>query len=759
VSALFQVRNLHAYYGPIQALHDISLEVNAGEIVAVIGANGAGKTTLLRAISGVVPPSGGEILFAGGCIAGLSPEQIVRLGISHVPERRELFTSMTVLENLELGAYHRRGRATKAEVQRDLTNVWEMFPILRARQRQMAGTLSGGEQQMLAIARGLMAQPELLLLDEPSLGLAPLLVQEVLRIIESLREMGRTVILAEQDAGGALQIADRAYLMEVGRVIYHGTAQELSKNERIRRAYFGKQIAPLHRPHKIKSAPRQRELEVRRKEPIPVKSLSDTLPDFTLPDEYFEQRTSHTADEIEMLQDKALPRAFAYALEASPFYRAKFSAAGLTRDSIRGLHHLTRLPFTTSEEIRPAPAQAHSSQWLVAAEQRTVALVHTSSGTTGSPKIFAYTGSDVAQWAANTATVFWITGFRKDDIVLGVMPFGEFTGGGGLYLGMIALGSTYLPISIGPGVTDKVMARLLGKLTIDGHQTPIDPLLRANGLLCLASFLPRLEEMLKEYDVRPQDLSLTKISCGAEPSSDAVRMRFAEKFGIWPRDNYGLGEFYGPGVAGECKVGGGLHVLSDAFIAEVLDPVSGEPTPQGEMGELVLTSLRKEAIPLFRYRTGDRVMALPQSCPCGIAHRWVGRVPGRISTDDIMIPGGVMISRTYLENMLLQVDGTGAEYAVTVADHPTRKGLQRLYIAVEGDPELEASIAETIVRRIRVEYNHSPIVTVVPPNAIPRRAGKAKRIFSPQEYRSLIGQLAGPDLFASSSISADGLRQ
>jgi len=752
VSALLQVNSLDTFYGPIQALHGVSLEVQAGEIVAVIGANGMGKTTLLRAISGVVPPRGGDVRFEGQSIAGLQPEQIVRQGISHVPERRELFASMTVLENLELGAYHRRGREAKTGVQRDLENIWEIFPILRARQRQVAGTLSGGEQQMLAIARGLMARPKLLLLDEPSLGLAPLLVQEVLRVVVLLREMGRTVLLVEQNASGALWIADRAYLMEVGRIVLHGTAQELLKDERIRRAYLGQCIAPLRRPHKIKSpshgrkagekrtavsrrATAYRTKITKRKEVPPMKMLSEALPSFTLPDEYFEQRVGYTADEIEVIQDEALPKAFAHAFEHSPFYRAKFSAAGLTHDSIRGLHDLTRLPFTASEEIRPSPARAHGSQRLVAVGRQEISLVHTSSGTTGSPKIFAYTGQDIARWAANTATVFWINGFRKGDIVLGVMPFGEFTGGGGLYLGLIALGATYLPISLGPGVTDKVLAHLLGRVKIDGHEVPIDPLLRANGLLCLASFLPRLEEMLDEHGVRPEELSLTKISCGAEPSSDAVRTRIAERFGIWPRDNYGLGEFYGPGVAGDCEVGGGLHVLSDAFIAEVVDPETGEPTPAGEMGELVLTSLHKEAVPVFRYRTGDRVMALPQNCPCGNAHKWIGRVPGRISTDDIMIPGGVVIHRTYLEDILLQVDGTGTEYALTVADHPTRKGLQRLYIAIEGDPQ--ANIAEVISHRIQVEYNQSPIVTVVPPGTIPRRPGKARRIFTPEEYRRL----------------------
>jgi ABC-type branched-subunit amino acid transport system ATPase component/phenylacetate-coenzyme A ligase PaaK-like adenylate-forming protein len=756
VSGLLQVRHLDTYYGLIQALHDVSLEIKAGEIVAVIGANGAGKTTLLRAISGVVPPRAGEISFAGKPIAGLPPEQIVRLGIGHVPERRELFGSMTVLENLELGAYHRRGREAKDEFEHDLENIWEIFPILRARQRQRAGTLSGGEQQMLAIARGLMAHPKLLLLDEPSLGLAPLLVQEVLRIVTLLRDMDRTVLLVEQNASGALQVADRAYLLEVGHIVLSGAARDLMRDERVRRAYFGQRIAPLRRPHKVRHLPGPDRPATRKKgavksghtpvqavekEELPIMNmLSETLPAFTLPDEYFERRVGYSAEEIEAIQDGALPRSFAHAYENSPFYRAKFSAAGLGPDSVRGLGDLDRLPFTMSEEIRPSPACEFSSGELMTVGKENISLVHTSSGTTGAPKIFAYTGRDITRWAANTASVFWINGFRKSDSVLGVMPFGEFTGGGGLYLGMLALGVTYLPISLGPGVTDKVMAHLLGRVKINQHQVDIDPLLRANALLCLGSFLPRLEEMLDEYGVQPGELSLTKISAGAEPSSDAVRTRIAERFGIWPRDNYGLGEFYGPGVAGECETGGGLHVLSDAFIAEVVDPETGEPAPEGEMGELVLTSLHKEAVPLFRYRTGDRVMALPQSCPCGSGHKWVGRVPGRISTDDILIPGGIVVNRTYLEDILLQMDGAGTQYALTVAEHPSRKGLQRLHIAIEGDAD--PRLAETICHRLRVEYNHSPIVTVLPPGTLPRGPGKARRILTPAEYRDLVGRFA-----------------
>ena len=740
MSALLQVQDLEVSYGPIQALREISLEVNQGEVVAVIGANGAGKSTLLRAISGLIPIQAGEIHFNERPIHGWKPEQIVRLGISHVPERREIFTSMSVLENLELGAYQRRRGEARKQVEADLAAIWEMFPILRARRNQPAETLSGGEQQMLAIARGLMARPQLLMLDEPSLGLAPLFVQEILRIVDQLRLSGRTVLIVEQKAYGALQVADRAYLLEVGRIVRQGSSQELLNDERVQRAYLGRNIAPTHRPekrtHLSRSKPDTLPSNRNRKE-TSMKMLSESLPNFSLPDEYFQQRLSYSPAEIESIQDEALPTAFAHAYECSPFYRSKFEAAGLTQDSIKGLGDLSRIPFTGSEEIRPDPSHAHTSTRLIATGQEQISLVHTSSGTTGSPKIFAYTGRDISRWAANTATVFWLNGFRKKDIVLGVMPFGEFTGGGGLYLGMMTLGLTYLPMALGPGVTDKVIAHLRGWVKISNQTVLIDPLLRATGMACLASFLPRLQEILDDHDIHCEEISLNKITCGAEPSSDAVRMRFAERTGIWPKDNYGLGEFYGPGVAGECEVGGGLHVISDSFIAEVIDPETGEQAAPGEVGELVLTSLHKEAMPMFRYRTGDRVMSLPQTCPCGIAHTWVGRIPGRISADDIMIPGGVVINRTYLEDILLQVDGAGTEYVLTVAENPARKGLQRLYIAIEGDPA--DSVVETITRRVQVEYNQTPSVTVLPQGTLPRRMSKARRILAPEEFRSLIG--------------------
>jgi branched-chain amino acid transport system ATP-binding protein len=233
---LLKVSDVSASYGAIQALRGVSLEVSEGQIIALLGANGAGKSSTLKVISGIIRPSSGSVEFLGQPIHRRSPESIVSQGISHVPEGRELFTELTVEENLRLGAYTRRDRAVKDDIQRILT----YFPILAERRKQPAGSLSGGEQQMLAIGRGLMARPKLLLLDEPSLGLAPTVVQEIYQIIKTInREEGLTVLLVEQNATMALGVSQYGYVLETGRIVLSADAVELRENETVRRSYLG----------------------------------------------------------------------------------------------------------------------------------------------------------------------------------------------------------------------------------------------------------------------------------------------------------------------------------------------------------------------------------------------------------------------------------------------------------------------------------------------------------------------------------------
>jgi len=236
---VLEIHGISAHYGGVRALDDVSFKLDEKEILALIGGNGAGKTTLLNLISRIIKPSKGNIIFKGKSILSLSPEKIVELGIIQVPEGRHVFGPLTVKENLELGAYRRRGRQNKKKILDDFEYILALFPVLEKRLKQRAETLSGGEQQMLAIGRALMGRPGLLLLDEPSLGLAPLVVQEIISIIEKLRNEGTTILLVAQNARAALKISDRAYVLETGKVRIQGKASELMENEAVKKAYLG----------------------------------------------------------------------------------------------------------------------------------------------------------------------------------------------------------------------------------------------------------------------------------------------------------------------------------------------------------------------------------------------------------------------------------------------------------------------------------------------------------------------------------------
>ena len=240
---LLVLKNVDVYYGKIHAVKRVSLHVNSGEIVTLIGANGAGKTTLLRTISSLIKPSSGSIVYDGADITGCSAEKVVAMGISHVPERGLVFKPMTVEDNLLLGAYHFYSFRKRSEIKDEIEQIYTMFPVLVERRKQLAGTLSGGEQQMLAIGRALMARPKLLLLDEPGMGLAPLIVKDILGHITDLRiTLGLTVLLIEQNARSALKIADTGYVIETGRIILQGPAEDLLLNRDVQRAYLGRDV-------------------------------------------------------------------------------------------------------------------------------------------------------------------------------------------------------------------------------------------------------------------------------------------------------------------------------------------------------------------------------------------------------------------------------------------------------------------------------------------------------------------------------------
>jgi len=233
---LLEIKNLSVHYGMAEALRDISMSIAEGEIIALIGANGAGKTTTLRTISGLKTPTSGDIWFQDRRINRLPPHHIVKRGIAHIPEGRVVFAPMTVLDNLKMGAYLRKDRSKVAE---DLEDIYRHFPVLKERRKQLSGSLSGGEQQMLAVARALMSSPRLLLMDEPSMGLSPVMVEEVSNIIRDINQSGISIILVEQNAQMALELANRAYVLEVGRITIEGDAKQLANDSRIKEAYLG----------------------------------------------------------------------------------------------------------------------------------------------------------------------------------------------------------------------------------------------------------------------------------------------------------------------------------------------------------------------------------------------------------------------------------------------------------------------------------------------------------------------------------------
>ena len=242
---MLRLESVSASHGSIQALHNVSLHVSTGEIVTLLGGNGSGKTTLMKVISGIHPPAKGRLIFDGQNITGLQAEKILRLGVGQVPEGRQIFAPLSVLDNLLLGAYVRFKGKEKKEVWKDLEGIFGLFPVLKERESQRAGTLSGGEQQMVAIGRTLMSRPKLLLLDEPSMGLAPKVVGDIFRAIRSLPSRGATILLVEQNAKAALRIAERGYVMETGRIILEGETEDLLNNREVQRAYLGKEYREI----------------------------------------------------------------------------------------------------------------------------------------------------------------------------------------------------------------------------------------------------------------------------------------------------------------------------------------------------------------------------------------------------------------------------------------------------------------------------------------------------------------------------------
>ena len=686
---LLQIDNLQVHYGSAQALFGLSLAVASGETVTLVGANGAGKSSLLKAIMGLVPPSSGAIYLEGKEVTGSKPAVMASRGVALCPEGREMFGDLTVRENLELGALALK--VDSSERQRRLEEVLGRFPRLRERTHQPTGTLSGGEQQMVAIGRSLMAKPRLLLLDEPSLGLAPLIADEIFDIIHQLSRAGVTILLVEQNAARALTASSSAYLLANGRIVTSGRSEKLLVDADLRRAFLGAASDNNPAASRLGAAGLT---NIRLEKPNMTRQTF--MPPFKTP------------EELEAHQLQGLKWTVSHAYEGSGFYRDKLDKAGVHPGDIHSLADLTRLPFTTAEDIRdnyPFPLRAVPFEQIV--------RIHSSSGTTGKRKILGYTQKDLDDWAHFFARCYEMAGVTHLDRVQIAVGYGLWTAGVGFQAGVEKLGAMAVPV--GPGNMD-----LQCEFLVD---------LQSTVFCCTASMGLLLAEEIHKRDLTDK-INIRKIIYGSERSSVSMRQKVSELFGGAELfDIPGLTELYGPGTGIECPHHDCIHYWADYFILEIVDPDTLTPLPDGEWGEMVVTSLAKEAAPLIRYRTRDITRINPGPCTCGAVLPRHSRIRGR--TDDMFKFRGVNIYPSSIDRLLSEVPGLGSEYQV----HLTRddRGRDHLLLKVERGEGVEARRGDELGREVRYVIKHKLLVTpeveIMGYGKLPRSERKSQRVF------------------------------
>jgi len=686
---LLQIDNLQVHYGSAQALFGLSLAVASGETVTLVGANGAGKSSLLKAIMGLVPPSSGAIYLEGKEVTGSKPAVMASRGVALCPEGREMFGDLTVRENLELGALALK--VDSSERQRRLEEVLGRFPRLRERTHQPTGTLSGGEQQMVAIGRSLMAKPRLLLLDEPSLGLAPLIADEIFDIIHQLSRAGVTILLVEQNAARALTASSSAYLLANGRIVTSGRSEKLLVDADLRRAFLGAASDNNPAASRLGAAGLT---NIRLEKPNMTRQTF--MPPFKTP------------EELEAYQLQGLKWTVSHAYEGSGFYRDKLDKAGVHPGDIHSLADLTRLPFTTAEDIRdnyPFPLRAVPFEQIV--------RIHSSSGTTGKRKILGYTQKDLDDWAHFFARCYEMAGVTHLDRVQIAVGYGLWTAGVGFQAGVEKLGAMAVPV--GPGNMD-----LQCEFLVD---------LQSTVFCCTASMGLLLAEEIHKRDLTDK-INIRKIIYGSERSSVSMRQKVSELFGGAELfDIPGLTELYGPGTGIECPHHDCIHYWADYFILEIVDPDTLTPLPDGEWGEMVVTSLAKEAAPLIRYRTRDITRIIPGPCTCGAVLPRHSRIRGR--TDDMFKFRGVNIYPSSIDRLLSEVPGLGSEYQV----HLTRddRGRDHLLLKVERGEGVEARRGDELGREVRYVIKHKLLVTpeveIMGYGKLPRSERKSQRVF------------------------------
>ena len=686
---MLEVKQLTAHYGAAQALFGVDLEVGQGETVALVGANGAGKSTLLKCLMGLVKPSDGQILLDGRVYTGAAPAQMVRQGLSLSPEGREVFPELSVLDNLKLGAIPLK--LSRGDEEARIEETFERFPKLGERRGQLAGTLSGGEQQMLAMGRALMARPRLLLLDEPSLGLAPRITDEIFAIIHQLARAGSTILLVEQNAARALSGSDRAYLMANGRIVEQGRSAELLNDPALRAAFLG---AASHDNPAASRLGAAGLTNIRLEKPDMYKQ--NFMPDFS------------NDEELQQHRLEGLKWTIRHAYEGSSFYRESFDAAGVNPESITSLDDLRRLPMTTADDLRdgyPFPLRA------VPFEQ--VVRIHASSGTTGKRKVLSYTQKDIDDWTYFFARCYQMAGVTPLDRVQIAVGYGIWTAGMGFQLGCEKLGALAVPV--GPGNIDMQIQFLLD--------------FQSTVFCSTASMALLMAEEIHKRGIADR-IAVNKIIYGSERSSRSMRQKISELFGGAELfDITGLTELYGPGTGIECQEHDCIHYWGDYYLLEILDPETLEPLPDGEWGEMVITTLCKEGAPLIRYRTRDITRIIPGHCACGSVLPRHSRIKGR--SDDTIKFRGVNIYPSSIDTILSTVPGLGSEYQI----HLTRGegGRDHMRLVVERAEGVESKRAPELIHEAGHQIKKQLLVSVelelVDYGSLPRSERKSQRVF------------------------------
>jgi len=685
---MLAIRQVTAHYGAAQALFGVDLEVGRGETVALVGANGAGKSTLLRCVMGLVRPSGGSIVLNGDDVTHLPPARMVRRGLALSPEGREVFGTLSVLENLELGAVPLALAA--ADKARRLEEIFARLPKLRERRSQLAGTLSGGEQQMLAMGRALMAGPKLLLLDEPSLGLAPLVTDEIFAIIHQLARGGTTILLVEQNAARALSASDKAYLLANGRIVEQGASRDLLNDAALRTAFLG---ASTENPAASRLGAAGL-TNIRLEKPDMHKL--DFMPTFA------------NDDELRAHQLRGLQWTVRHAYEGSAHYRRKLEEAGIAPADIRDLGDLRKLPFTTAGDLRdgyPFPLRAVPFEQLV--------RVHASSGTTGKRKVLCYTQKDLDDWEFFFARCYQMAGVTPLDRVQIAVGYGVWTAGVGFQAGCEKIGALAVPV--GPGNIDMQIQFLLD--------------FQSTVFCSTASMALLMAEEIHRRGIADK-IAVRKIVYGSERSSRSMRSRISELFGGAELfDITGLTELYGPGSGIECADHDCIHYWSDYFLLEILDPETLEPMPDGEWGEMVVTTLCKEGAPLLRYRTRDITRIIPGPCTCGNLMPRHSRIRGR--SDDTIKFRGVNIYPSSIDTILSAIPGLGSEFQI----HLTRDaaGRDHMRLVVERAQGVEerrgAELSHEVAHQMKRQQLVSVDVELVEYARLPRSERKSQRLF------------------------------